>query len=182
MVERRLYLFFQLDTNRINARQGIPAMNYLENWHRRGLIEIIISDVVQVEASAGGHSGRTRKALSYVFAIGTVETAVELDFKRKVEQLLFPSGLRDQADANDVEIVARAKKYHSILVTADGNSRTQPGGILGHRRELAGMGVKVMTAEEAVELVRQKINIRDERARHEASRLGSNLPSWVGRD
>ena len=83
MVERRLFLFFQIDTNRINARQGLPPMNALECWHAAGLIEILLSDVAQAEAVAGGNATRAQKALSYIFAIGTSETSDELEFKKQ---------------------------------------------------------------------------------------------------
>jgi hypothetical protein len=64
-------------------------------------------------------------------------------------------------EANDVEIAFNANKYGAILVTADGGSRRQPGGILGNRVALARLGVQVMSDGEAVALVREKIQERD---------------------
>ena len=42
-----------------------------------------------------------------------------------------------EALANDIEIVFNAAKYEGILVTADGGSRRQLGGILGNRAALS---------------------------------------------
>ena len=46
---------------------------------------------------------------------------------------MFPNGAKDDNELNDVRIVCEAKKYEAILVTGDGGSKAQPGGILGNR-------------------------------------------------
>jgi hypothetical protein len=87
-----------------------------------------------------------------------------------------------QSERNDVEVVFNAKKYGAALITADGGSRRQPGGILGNRTALSRLGVSVVTDAEAVELVRRKIAERDARLRAQAARNGTVLPPWVGAD
>ena len=72
--------------------------------------------------------------------------------------------------------------FIAILVTNDGDSKRQTGGILGHREALARLGVSVMTDAEAVTYVRRKIAERDERMRLRAERDGARLPTWVGKD
>ena len=47
---------------------------------------------------------------------------------------------------------------------------------------VAAIGVRVMTAPEAVALVRGKIQERDERARRLSREDGTPLPDWVGKD
>ena len=42
--ERDTYLRFQIDTNRINARQNLPNMNLLEKWHNAGVIRLEMSE------------------------------------------------------------------------------------------------------------------------------------------
>jgi len=69
----------------------------------------------------------------------------------------------------------------AILVTDDGDSITQPRGILGNRDELAKY-VQVIRDSEAVALVKETINSRDNRARWVASVTGQPLPKWVGND
>lgn len=72
------------------------------------------------------------------------------------ESALFPDGARDENQLNDVHIVCEAAKYAAILGTGDGGSKTQPGGILGNRHKLKDI-VKILSPDEAVDFVRQKI-------------------------
>lgn len=84
---------------------------------------------------------------------------------------------------NDVELVFTARKYHAILVTRDGGSKSQPGGILGNRnRLLRDFQVQAVTPEEAVIRIRTLIARRDERLRRLAHRVGAPQPDWVGKD
>jgi len=158
-------------------------MNRLEGWRREGLIEILLSEPAQHEATVDGNVARVRKAYSYIASLDTFRSPEETTQENKVEEILFPGGVRTASERSDVRIVAHALKYCCILITADGGSRRQPGGILGHRSELANqLGVKVMTDEEAVLLVAQKIRDRDEAARRLASVTGEILPDWIGCD
>ena len=81
-----------------------------------------------------------------------------------------------------MNIVFNARKYGAILVTHDGASKRQPGGILGSREPLHALGVSVMTAHEAVDYIRRRIAERDKRARRLASERGVKAPNWVGED
>jgi hypothetical protein len=159
--KRFLYLAFQIDANRINSRQSLEAMNRLENWDAAGLIDVMISEAAQKEAASGSVS-RMEKAYSYIFSMSEISTSQESSFFEKIERILWPDGAQNQNQRNDVDIVFNASKYGRILVTNDGASKTQPGGILGHRKELADLGIKVMTDEEAVEHVREAIRLRDD--------------------
>ncbi len=79
-------------------------------------------------------------------------------------------------------MVFNAYKYERILITDDGGSRRQSGGILGNRERLRSLGIQVMRDNEAVELVKHRIIERDEFARRIASKTGEPLPDWVGKD
>ncbi len=100
---------------------------------------------------------------------------------RKIEKALFPNGTHTDNQQNDVKIVFEAAKYVAILVTRDGGSRTQPGGILGNRDKLSGI-VSIMTDREAVAFIRNKIRERDEFNRRVAQEFGAELPKWTGKD
>ncbi|OGX27368.1 MAG: hypothetical protein A2705_01990 [Omnitrophica WOR_2 bacterium RIFCSPHIGHO2_01_FULL_52_10] len=100
----------------------------------------------------------------------------------QIQLILFPLGVQSRNNQNDVEIVFNAWKYFRILVTDDGDSRSQPVGILGNRDHLADIGIRVMRDDEAVELVKQKIIDRDQRARRIVLMEGKSLPDWVGLD
>ena len=81
-----------------------------------------------------------------------------------------------------VPYLFNAHKYERILITDDGGSKRQPGGIIGNREKLSSLGIKILRDHEAVELVRQKIIERDNRARRIASLTGKPLPEWIGSD
>jgi hypothetical protein len=67
------------------------------------------------------------------------------------------------------------------LVTHDGGSRTQPGGILGNRDKLKGI-VKILSDSEAVGFIRNKITERDEFNQRVNKEFGVDLPAWTGKD
>ncbi len=67
-------------------------------------------------------------------------------------------------------------------MTADGGSKSQRGGMLGRREELAALGVRMMRDHEAVEYVRDEIRRRDDLARQIAAHTGQPVPDWVGED
>ncbi len=101
---------------------------------------------------------------------------------QRIAQILFPRGVTTQSQRNDVEIVFNSSKYFSPLITNDGASKSQPGGILGNRVQLSQIGIKVLTPEEAVSQVEKQISQRDKYAREWAEHCGKELPYWVGQD
>jgi hypothetical protein len=76
---------------------------------------------------------------------------------------------------NDVRTVCEAAKYSAILITADGASTAQPGGILGNRHKLSGF-VRIMTPEEAVSHIETEIREREEFNREMAKWIKAELP------
>ncbi|HEX7049481.1 MAG TPA: hypothetical protein VF188_04660 [Longimicrobiales bacterium] len=182
MPDRFVYRSFQIDTNRINSRGRLQYMNQLEEWHRNGVIHLDMSQVAHGEALSGGDQRRASKAVTYICSMTMASTQLEIEQMRAIEAVLFPEGAADQNERNDVEIVFNSIKYGRTLVTADGDSRTQPGGILGNRAALERLGARVMRDSEAVAHVRQEIARRDADARAVAARTGMPLPTWVGAD
>ena len=182
MPDRFIYKSFQIDTNRINSRGGLHSMNQLERWREDGVIMMDMSEVAQEEAIAGGSESRAEKARVNIFSMTLAETPREQEQIRQIESILFPEGAEDQNQRNDVEIVFNALKYHRILVTADGGSKSQPGGMLGRRKELSAMNVQMMRDHEAVEYTRDEIQRRDDLAREIAAHTGQPVPDWVGKD
>ncbi len=161
MARRMLYIpVFQIDTNLINARQKLPAVNQLEKWFEEGVILINMSATAYVEAQADGNAMRTRKANQNIFT-ATLPFEASDPLFLQVEGALFPEGARDENKRNDVHIVCEAAKYAATLVTGDGGSKKQPGGILGNYHKLNDL-VKIVSSDEAVDFIRQKIYERDE--------------------
>jgi len=182
LIPRFVYRVFQIDTNRINSKSKIPAMNQLEIWHKNRVILLEMAEVAQDEALVGNDSNRTEKALGYIHSKSLANTREEQETIHEIVKILFPKGIKTANQANDVEIVFTAGKYNSILITCDGASKSQPGGILGHKDELRKLGIKVMSDIEAVEYIRTLIVARDILVRENCSRTGEPLPDWVGLD
>lgn len=178
-LERRmLYILLHIDTNLINAKQKLAAVNQLEKWAADEVILMNMSGTAHAEARADGHPLRTRKANQQIF---TATPVARDELYYKIADALFPQGLINQNQENDVSIVHEAAKYQAILVTSDGASKSQPGGILGNRDKLHGL-VKILSPEEVVEFVRNKIRERDEFNARVAQQIGADLPEWTGKD
>ena len=182
MPTRYVALDFSLDANRINAMRKCPATNQLEMWEENGVVQIDMCDVAQDEASKKS-SARFQKASNYIYPI-TLNSHRQSDEFRKIKNILFPNkSTLTTNEENDVLIVFHAMQNHCLLVTNDGGSKRQPGGMLGNKdRLLNDIGVKVMRDTEAVVLAEEKIAERDERARRIAERNGEALPEWIGKD
>lgn len=184
MPGRFVHLLFFIDTNRINARKGLPYMNQLEEWHKNGVIDIEMPIEAFQEATIGKNTQRNAKAKSYPRAIVTETMQVKYERAyQEVENMLFPLGAQSQNQQYDVMIVFNAIYYRAILVTNDGDSRRQPNGILGNREKLTTrFGVQIIRDSEAIALVKEKIRERDQLARAIAERTGDPLPEWVETD
>jgi hypothetical protein len=139
-----------------------------------------MSSTAHSEAKAGSSPVRERKANQQIFTASEPAASGDAMF-RKVEAALFPGGTQNDNQRNDVAVVCEAIKYSAILVTADGGSKTQPGGILGNRQRLRGF-VQIMSPDEAVAFVRQKIQERDDFNRRVVSQCEGNLPEWTDKD
>jgi hypothetical protein len=186
MERRMLYTpVFHLDTNLINARQVNEAVNRLEKWRTDGIICIAMAGVAHAEAQAGKGTGalaRQRKAATHLYTISDAGEAKEDDIFTKVEKILWGEA-KDDNQANDVAIVCEAIKWQAILVTNDGDSSSQKGGILGHRDALREqLGVEIYRPEEAVAVIREKITERDARNAEIAGMTGMPVPLWSGQD
>ena len=100
--DRFVHVVFQIDTNRINARNSLPSMNQLEAWHEAGVILIQMSQVANEEAKAGGDARRSTKATSYIFSITYGDTEDEQVEMREIERALFPNGAASERDRKSV--------------------------------------------------------------------------------
>ena len=179
---RSVNLHFIIDTNRINSRGQLQYMNRLERWRDNDVIHLTMAQPSHLEAMAGNDPHRRDKALQFVFHIPMPSTFEEQAKAREIAAVLFPNGPRNENEANDVWIAFTAAKYCRILVTNDGGSRRQPGGLLGHRDKLRALGVQVMRDDEAVVRVESAIARRDQLETKRAELAGRAPASWVGRD
>ncbi len=182
MIERNVFLDFHIDTNRINAKSNLKYMNILEHWHENDVVYIEMAEVAQEEAVHGGNSDRTEKAYGYIATETLASTPDEFRILKQIRHILCPNGIKGINKKNDVEVVFNAWKYGRILITDDGGSKRQLGGILGNRDKFAALGIQVVRDHEAVELVKQKIIQRDQRAKQIASYKNEPLEQWVEKD
>lgn len=155
-MKKRMPILVHIDANRINAKNKSDAMNKLEKWHEDGVIILEMSRTAQEEA-AKGSKNRRRKAYGLIFTETVANTAEEQKVIRSIEMILFPNGIKNQNEKNDVDIVFNAYKYADILVTADGGSKRQPGGILGNAEALLKHGLKIMSDYDAVAYIEKLI-------------------------
>lgn len=69
VTRRMLYIpILHIDTNLINARQKLLAMNQLERWFDDEVILINMSGTARTEALAGGSAQRTRPTSAYLLS------------------------------------------------------------------------------------------------------------------
>lgn len=181
-LDRYVWLNFHIDANRINSRRELEHMNRVEKWADDDVIFLEMSQAAQKEAVAGGDPQREQKAYSYGATESSLSSPHERRLWREIEKILFPAGTTTASQRQDVEIVFNAIKYDAILITDDGASKKQPGGILGNRDRLRRLGVVVMRDEEAVRMVEALIRKRDDLAMKLSQEMGEVLPSWVGKD
>ncbi len=117
---------FHIDANLINARQKLSLVNQLEKWYEDGVILINMSSVAHAEAQAGSSSARVRKANTHIFTATEPFEPTDPLFKH-IEKALFPAGATNENQRNDIKVVCEAVKYHAILITADGASKSPDG-------------------------------------------------------
>ena len=132
--KRLLHICFSVDTNCVNARQRMAAMNRLEQWAEDELIQLFTAKTAQSEMVVGNNIDRQKKAYNFIYTISEITTSEELDKLRLIEKVIFPEGAKTQNSKNDVEIVFNAGKYNHPLITKNGGSKSQPDGILGNKK------------------------------------------------
>lgn len=182
MERRMLYTpVFHIDTNLINARGKLEEMNLIENWAENEIILVNMSEVSFCEAQLGNNAVRTKKALSHIFTMIDDDVNENDPIYQQVAEIIFPNGVKDQNQSNDVKIVCHASHYQAILITNDGGSKKQPGGILGNAEKLKNIAT-IFNPSEAVAFIRAKIKARDEHNQKVSEYTGNPVPEWSGCD
>jgi hypothetical protein len=175
-------LFFVIDTCLLNLRQRSQAVNQLEKWYRDGLIKLRSTGQLWDETKTS--SAYHQKATKYpaLFARSCSEADNEA-LCSKISEIIFPKGIKTRNDHIDVEAIFVAKMWGAIFVTNDGDSKTQPRGVLGSRDRLhREIGVQVMRPEEAVEIIKRRIALRDKWELQSADRESRTVADWCGKD
>ena len=183
MIPQRVGQPFIADTNRVNSRGKLPAMNALKKWAAAGDIKLVYTEEIQAELERW-QNPKIRKAsreLSVLFAQSCSEIE-EKDQREKISNILFPEGLRFASDRVDVDTIRIAQLWGAIVITDDGDSKTQPGGILGAASRLhREIDVQVMRDFEAEKLVARLIRERDQMEISFAAQEGREIASWCSK-
>ena len=154
-------IVFQMDTNLLNAKQRLPDVNQLEYWYDNGIIILIWSEVAQNEAKNTNKINLLKKADTHIYTINDEQDgadSISEKIKIQINEIFGINANSTTNEINDAKIVCEAAKYCAILVTNDGASKSQPKGILGRRDQLSKF-VKIVTPQEAVEYVRNKLKL-----------------------
>ncbi len=176
MPRRNLNRVYQLDANRINAKQKDANINQLEFWHKHKVIFLEMSGIAYDEVCSGSQR-RREKAEDYTWISTNDSLGGEEEFRNLIENILFPQGAKEENEKNDISILLDAKRSFATLVTNDRRH------ILRNADRLLSNGdIRVITAEQAVSEIRKCIRLRDRVARNLAKATGSKLPKWVGKD
>ncbi|HVZ43201.1 MAG TPA: hypothetical protein VHA82_05275 [Ramlibacter sp.] len=146
-------LAFFLDANCVNARQKNDALNQLESYRDRNMVTLMYADKVHAEARHGSQK-RSDKVQEFSFAELDPVFGENLEVKGQIEDILCPGGAKTANERNDIWAVYVAERLQWPLVTMDGASKSQPGGILGRAPQLAALGVEVITPQQALDRVR----------------------------
>jgi len=182
MPKRNIGCVYHIDANRINAKQKDANVNQLEKWHKNRVIFLEMSRTAYEEAGYGDLC-RSEKTDDYTWMSSNAKWDGIDEFRVLIEDIVFPKGAKNQNEINDISILLDAKMSNATLVTNDGGSNRQKGGLLGNaNRLLSEVGIKVLNAEQAVKEVRDYILARDNIARNVAKACGCGLPRWVGKD
>lgn len=140
---------FILDANCVNSRQNNGWLNNLEDKESQGLIDLYYASTSLEEASHG-NLRRKNKAESFPFSESNQDDPTIQIKLNQIKLILYDGENETSNKLNDALIVLQAFLTNSPLITNDGNSKSQPKGILGCKAELANIGISVLTPEEAV--------------------------------
>ena len=175
---------FQIDTNAINGTQNDANLNKLEQWNEDGVICLNMSHIARVEAKKNLYIPRIQKADAQIYTIDEEwESGIKVNpnFYEEVRTALFSKVILEPNEENDVLIVCEAIKFGASLITSDGNSKNQPGGILGNKEKLSHR-LRIFSPLDAVNFVRVKIKERDDFNRQFITHYRGALPPWTGTD
>ena len=181
MMPHRVGQPFIVDSNRVNSRGALPAMTTLRKWADAGDIKLDYTEEIwaELENSQNPKIQAASRELGARFA-NSLDEKEEAEERSKIAQIVFPNGLQFDSDRVDVDTIRIAQLWNAIVITNDGDSKRQPGGILGAKRRLhQEIGVEVMRDFEAEKLVIQLIRERDRMEIGLAAKEGREPAAWV---
>jgi len=163
-ISRRLTV--TIDTNYINTKQGMEAMNKIEKWHNEGLVEIVKTDVMDTEFMRAHEPQRfVKKSQKYHEDLGvgvwghsrwghSLWGGKKMNYPHKeIRNLLFPQfhslneDDRRKATRDAMHLAAHYMYKRDFFVTEDKHFIRKRNGLKKR------FGVVVLTPKECVEKV-----------------------------
>lgn len=139
-----------IDTNVINAKGKLPAMNKLEEWYDQGKICLFINDVMEEELTEG--SIQYHKQGKYIVQCLRPGRSYPELFE-KFKRILFPTvtipKLGKKHCRDIAHIIGHQKYLADIFLTDDDD-------FIRCREKLAGEQVLVMTPNECVVFLKER--------------------------
>ncbi len=173
------HLEFVLDACCVNARGRIAELNELDMWRERDVIELNWPEAAHAEALRADRSGhRARKVAGHLVALTYADNAEEKALLRRIQDLVFPGGVRDENERNDVLNLFVAQKYIQRLITLDGTSR-KARSPLACRAALHALGIEVVTPAEALDLLHTQLRRLAKLESDRAARERRQVAEWV---
>ena len=184
-ISRYIGRSYHLDANLVYAKRRDGDWEYVRQLWKWGrypdgdigtrVIDLFMSETAQEEAGRND-ALRAKKASEHFFIHVVDSFGGEAEWKKRIEDIMFPKGARESNDENDVRIVYDARQDNAVLVTNDRKH------ILAKRQELEGVGVRVSSPLEAVREIESLIEERDRQAIEWAKNNRRRRPGWVGKD
>lgn len=131
-----------IDTNVINAKSELKAMNKLEEWHSQEKICLFVNDIMEEELTKG--SSQYHKQENYIFQC--LRPGFDYpELFEKFRKILFPTTVElNKRQKRDIDhIIAHQKYLQDIFLTNDNN-------FIRHRDKLKNERILVMIPDECV--------------------------------
>lgn len=153
-------LLFLLDANACNALQRIGELNELEHLAHARKIDLMYTETTWDEAQFGSLIRRDKVRQFFFVGLSKDEenNLLQQPWRDEIGRLVFPHGIKSDSQRRDIEALLTVKMSCGYFVSSDGGSKRQPGGILGHKSQLAVLGVEVLNFTEALKYALQAVS------------------------
>ena len=159
--------YVTFDTNCLNSKGVMDAMNRLDEFHEQGLVTMHISETLWNELPKG-HGAFREKACAYMFIGGEELMPHEVRDWHALRQILFPQ--KDQLTIQDKRDVQHLFDHRKYVISHWTFFVTKNRDFLDHQQELDDVGIRVGTPEECLSwlegvlpVVRRRIHQYEER-------------------
>ena len=123
--------------------------SYLREVYAEGKILLSMQKTAYSEAGFGSLLRQQKSELYLYEEIINQKQRFEYKYKQ-IESMVFPNGAKEKNRKNDLEILVYAAITQIPLITNDGASKSQPGGMLGNKVALKKLGIRVFSPSEAL--------------------------------